>query len=386
MNNRKRFGSMTVIEETVFFISCDDIFPGLYKSNLTDKKVECLGELPWERYYDENALLEKIDDVIVIAPRWHRNRFLIYDLNLSEFHTIYLNQEVWLGDTSISAFSNVAKLGESLFFIGNKNGIIVEYNSKKKQFYIHNLEIPKELSKEELSFFWDTAILEKNVIYLPIKKGGLLKIDLKKFHLDYIEIKEEYQCFKISRIENTLWIMPYYGNRIMLFDLKSENQKFIDLPIEEKNTPFMTAVDFNREVLLIPMFDENIIGINKCDHRVYKKKKFVIDDLKREQTKRQFLSIYKDANEKVYLQKNGNRKLWIFHKTGKFEEVFITIPFENIRKIFENSKTLRKMNLAENRETKLGFLFQLFKYGRDEKNQMNENYGINIWKFLKIEV
>lgn len=380
MNNQKRFGSMMIDENIFFFISYEDIFPALYKTNLLGNKIECLGEVPWENIFDENGLLGKIDNVIIIAPRWHKNKFLKYDIKLSTFKTILLEQEVWSGDFSTSAFSNVIQFNNSLFFIGNRNGLIVEYNGKDEQFYIHNLIFSSELNKEDLNFFWNSAILKENMIYLPIKKGGLLEVNLKNFRSNYIKIIEDYQCFTMTQINDHFWIIPYYGNKIMLFDLKSKKYNFITLPIEEKIMPFLTMINFGKEVLLIPMNDKFILSINKFNYEISYKKEFELDVIK--ENERQFLAIYKDINENVYLQKNRSRELWIFNKNGNLKKLSFIIPFENIQKSFEKSKAFKKMFWTENMQAGIDFILQIIKNNEKLENKVYNNHGSNIWRIL----
>lgn len=383
MNNRKRFGSMTVYEETLFFISCNDVFPGLYRVDLSDKGIECLGEVPWENYHDENALLEKIEDMIVIAPRWHKNKFLLYDLKARAFQPIFLEQNVWFGDTSVSAFSNVVKARGSLFFVGNKNGLIVEYCSKKNSFCLHNLTLPKELCKEDLNFFWNSVSIEKNILYLPIRKGGLLSLSLDDFHVNYIKFEEGYECFSMSRIGNILWLLPYCGNNVMIFDLNNQTYKYIELPIEEKNIPFITAINSGTEVLLIPMFAGDIIAVNKRNYGVSKKGKLGVNDLKKEQNKRQFLSIYRDVDGTSYLQKNGSFKLWIFGENGKFIEKSILVQFEDIQDILKSTYVFKRKFFIENMDIELQFMTRYLKNCQQKRNLVREKFGVKIWELLK---
>lgn len=384
MNEYKRFGSMIINEEMMWFITFDDVFPALYKMNLMEKKIECLGEIPWEDFFDENALIEKIDETIIIAPRWHKKRFLKYNMELSIFQSVLLEQEVWTGDISTSAFSNVIRYKNSLFFIGNKNGLIVEYFKDDEQFYIRNLDLPKGIVKQELSFFWDSAVLKDSIVYLAIENGGLFEINLLNFQCKYREIDDNYKCFSMTLIDDCLWITPYYGNSIIRYNLSLEKYSSIKIPIELKKIPFMTIINFGDEILLIPMEDEKIFCINKFNKKISSARIPKYNKINEESVCRQFLAIYRDTKGNTYLQKNGSFDLWIFYQYGKFEKISISIPFENIIKNLKNSKAVKQKKWTENQKKDLEFILWILKNCESNRNIVDNKSGMNIWKFLKL--
>lgn len=382
MGDKKCFANMVVDEENLWFISYEDIFPALYKVNLLTRNIECMGEVPWENNFGENSLLERLDNMIIIAPRWHKRRFLRYDIKSSTFHTFFLEQDVWENDFSISAFSNVVRWNHSLFFIGNKNGLIVEYCKLDGRFRIHNLVLPEDLDKDDLSFFWNSAVLKGNELYLPIKKGGLFSVNLMDFRTKYVKITDDYQCFTISLIEEEFWILPYYGNKIMLLDFDLQKHSYIELPIEEKMMPFMTVIDCDSEILLIPMSGNSIFFINKIDHQISQKQEFELETLEESQVQRQFLSIYRDSKGNTYLQRSRNSEWWIFNAKAQLRKEFFSIPFENIQKFFDESKAAKKKYWIEN--TNVGFDFMLRIINRNQNYEVKEkdNNALAIWQFL----
>lgn len=383
MSNCLKFRSMTVDEETLFFIAYNNVFLGLYKADIAGNEVECLDEIPWVNSYDENILLEKINDVLVIAPCLHKNRFLLYDLKAKVFHSIFLEQNFWFGDITTAAFSNVVRFGKSLFFIGNKNGAIVEYCSIKNDFYVHNLMIPKELEKEDLNFFWCSVILEKNVLYLPTRKGGLILVNLENFCLNYIQGTGEFECFCMSRVDDVLWMMPYHGNYVMTFDMVTKKNKLIELPIGIRQAPFMTVIDAGKDLLLIPMHDENVIAIDKISYGVSGKGRLETNDLKHTQNKRQFLAIYKSIEGNVYLQKNGCFDLWIFEKSSNFRKKSFMISIEKTWNVLRELDIFKRRIFMENVDLGLVFISQALGIEHKEKGLTDGKYGINIWKYLK---
>lgn len=381
MNKRKQFGCMLVDGNTLLFISSKDIFPALYKVDLLTKRSECLGEVPWEYYADESALIGKIDDMLIIAPRCHQRKFLKYDMTHSLFQVIWLDEDIWERDFSISAFSNVVRLGNSLFFVGNKSAIIVEYRKDSDDFVIHKLILPIGLSKEELSFFWCSAVLEENELYLPFLKGGLIKIDLKDFHVAYIEIPHNYQCFSMAVIDDYFWMMPNFGNKIMLFQWKSKEYHFIEVPIKSGNIPFMAAVDWGSEILLIPMHDETIFSIDKLTYMV--SKKVVLNRLANNSRQRQFLLIYRNDEGNTYLQKSRSHELWCFSKNGDFEKETYDVTTDNIQELFAKSKMVKNKFWTESINVGIDFWLDILKGGEEENEILIQNCGLNIWTDLK---
>lgn len=383
MSGRKHFGSMLIQEEILWFISYGDIFPALYKFDLLTKEISCLGEIPWENNFEEFAWLGKIDETLVIAPRWHKRKFIKYDINQSSFETVFLEQDVWTGDFSIAAFSNVVQLENSLFFIGNKSGLIVEYQKDQDRFLVHNLTFPEGVAKEDISLFWNSAILQGNELYLPVRKGGLLKISLVDFRVDYTRIVDDYECFHMELIGDCFWIMPYYDNKIMLFNWKLGKYHFVVLPIEKKKTPFMTAIDFGDEVLLMPMSEKEVFSIHKTSHEVCEKSEFRFDALGRERFQRQFLAMCKDQNGNTYLQRNGSCELWMFDKQGGLKKETVFVSFESIQKIFENSRAAKMMTWQESISVETDLILQIIKNNKENNNMEENTFGLNIWNDLK---
>lgn len=383
MNDKKQFSHMIVEGNTIIFISCNDIFPALYKIDLLENKIKCLGELPWDNGFQENILLGKIEDVIIIAPYWNKRKFLKYDMRSASFQCVFLEQEVWADDFFISAFSNVVQYNRSLFFIGNKNGIIVEYSKEHDQFFIHNIVLPKELVKEDLCFFWSSIFLIDNILYLPIEKGGLLKVNILDFQTDYIKLAYDYRCFSMSLIENQLWMMPYCDNKIMIFDLKTENYSIIEFFLQSEECPFMAAVDFGDEVLLMPMKSKKILSISKLNHKISEKKEFELDALKKEQIQRQFLAICKDKDGNTYLQKNGSLETWVINKKGILKKYSFFINYKNIKKIFEKSKAAERRLWMENININIYSILWILSYCNHINRVEKNNYGCKIWNCIK---
>ena len=254
------FYSMCVEKKKAWFVSRDDCFQGLYCINLSNGSIICLGRIPIG-FRDSHALIGKVGNELIIAPRWEKSRFVKYDLQQNVFELVDLNVDLWNGNKSIAAFTNVVSIYDSLYFIGNNNGFVVEYNSVQKEFVIHSLKLPEGLSNEKLSFYWNSIRKydENTWLLVPVSRDCILKYNLNSYSVQEIKTFSDIPFLSISMpAEDEILILPQRGNRLLLYNLKDEKKHIIDYPIKESLNLFKIAIKFKEGFLIVPdSLDDN---------------------------------------------------------------------------------------------------------------------------------
>ena len=147
----------------------------------------------------------------------------------------------------------------------------------------------------------------------------------------------------------------------------------------------MTAVDFGKEILLIPMENEKIFAIRKSTYEILEKQNFKLSKLKKNQIQRQFVAIYRDKTGNTYLQRNDSYELWIFNKIGTFKKMSFFVQFKNIKEIFKNSKAIKKGFWIENTNIGINCMIKILKDSKYIEQIRRNDCGLKIWDFIKGE-
>ena len=210
-NSRFYFPLMAKDGERIWFISSGDIVCALYQLDLNLDKLECLGEIPAP--YDtgfEYGALGKMGDIIVLAPYFGDGDFVEYSLSEKRFRMVRLS--VTIERYPFAAFSNVINWNDSLFFIGNMNGWIVEYRRKDKRYIAHSVwndDLRREgIEREEIRFAWNANVQINNVVYMPVYgKNWILKLELPNCSVKVNRLPIDFSSYRMCCDGINFWLI-----------------------------------------------------------------------------------------------------------------------------------------------------------------------------------
>lgn len=266
--NAMYFEYMAVEGRNVWFISARGAFTGLFKMDIDTDETECFGELPvrYQRQM-EYVVLEKVGNKIVMAPYFSNDGFIEYDILSKNFTRIPLKKTFMNTNISeISSFGNAVLNKKSIFFVGNANGLIVEYNALKKEYIYHTQwarTLSHEIETEQLIFFRHGYVQENNIIYLiAVNTDKIIEFDLYTCESKLHSIPFEFKAANISYDGTYFWIMPYNGNIIVKWNRETDVFLKIILPINENiDMPFWNGITLNNREVLLPCTETAVFTI-----------------------------------------------------------------------------------------------------------------------------
>ncbi len=196
------FTYMSVDKRTAWFLSeISGTCPGLFQMDLDTDEVTFYGQLLPE---DEaqglshgltHNVLAKIQNKIVMAPCFSTLGFIEYDCANQTFTEHDSPQELWClaaQKEEAAAFAQAIVYQQSVFFIGNYQGIIVEYEGKEGRYQYHTTwasRLQPDFPLTDLHFRPYSACLRGNVIYLPIEnKAVILALRLDTMEAELIRL------------------------------------------------------------------------------------------------------------------------------------------------------------------------------------------------------
>ena len=253
--------------EMVWFITSANLFSGLYQLDMKTDEVTFLDELPISyAQMMEYGAIGKIGTKIIIMPFYCHGPGLEYDLVRRDFQTISLPPDIWFAGSEAEAFANTFHYRDSLYFIGNANGLIVEYNETKRyQFHTvwaDGLAIPAK----ELRFSWNAGVQIAGRVYLPVMgTNRILELELETMRAALHTLPEDIALLTLSYDGEDFWGTPYRGNRTICWNLKNGKTKTYLLPVPAETVfGFAHSVTMQGRQVFFPFLRSEILSVDKA--------------------------------------------------------------------------------------------------------------------------
>ena len=252
--------------EMAWFITSANLFSGLYQLDMKIDEVTFLAELPGSyAQMIEYGAIGKIGTKIVILPFYCQEGALEYDLVRGDFQTIPLPPDAWLGGSQAEAFGNTFQYRDSLYFIGNANGLIVEYNETKRcQFHTawaDGLAIPVE----KICFSGNAGVQIAGHVYLPVMgMNHILELELETMRATLHTLPEDIASLTLSYDGEDFWVTPYQGNRTICWNLTSGKTKTYLLPVPAETVfGFARSITMQGRQVFFPFLRSEILSVDK---------------------------------------------------------------------------------------------------------------------------
>lgn len=263
------FEYMAVENQFIWFVSTSSAFSGLFEMNIETGEINCLGELPILcKTRREFVVLEKIKNKIIIAPYFSNSGFIEYNIENKKFDIVQMKQSIWKNEIiGMSAFANVVKYNDKLFFIGNANGLIVEYDSVLQQYIYHTSwtqDVEQLLNVSEI-FFWRNSYVQiENKIFIAIiNTNKIIEIDL-----DFLQSKCHCIPFNVELagaffVKGFFWLTVMKGNFIIKWSFEENKFQQVNLPLDsEVDIPVAGIVGVDGGLLILPCLRKDVFFID----------------------------------------------------------------------------------------------------------------------------
>ena len=279
-----RFVFSDFIENKLFCISFKK-FAGLYEMNLDNDEIKCLGELPIEyqcvfNHPTEYVVLKHIRNEIIIAPYMSDGDLIIYNLDTGVFKKIKLAQKVFNKKTCGEVISNVFSFGDSLYFVANHVGIIVEYDSASKIITYHEDwfdNVASEIGIASIATTLQGIEQSKNYVYMAIRdENKILRIDPATHSVEMFSMPYEFHAYGIRYDGNFFWISSIYGESVTKWDPIEMTFQRNFLPTS-LNPAYQAVGISDQYVFLFPCLESRFFAIDRRDNALVQIK--ILEDM-----------------------------------------------------------------------------------------------------------
>ena len=269
------FSYLTFEGQTVWFVS--KIFGAgmcLFEMDLVTDQVSALGMLPMEtaRFEgtarDAYCALIKIHEKIIIAPSLSGGDLIEYDCMSRQFTRVRSPLPLWTEEMqkrNKAAFRNVVRYKNSVFFIGNGFGLLVEYDGIRQQYFYHTewmSGIIGHISSDRLVFERYGCFLQKNILYMVVNEEPfVICLNLDTLQARIHKIPFAVRLNYITGDGNTLWLLSS-TDKVMIRWHEGENSfQKIFLTDGYGDFPFCGCIPLRGAIEVFPWNDERIAEI-----------------------------------------------------------------------------------------------------------------------------
>lgn len=130
--------------------------------------------------------------------------------------------------------TNSFKYENSIFFIMNDENWILEYQCEDGKYVIHELQMQKEITKSEWSFYWMAYAQIGNKVYLPLKGyGKIAELSLTDYSVKIVKEFADCNIQKIIYLDGYMWLIPLKKAEIMRWNIVTDKLDSICISSEE---------------------------------------------------------------------------------------------------------------------------------------------------------
>lgn len=268
------FPMAAVDEERIFFVTSATLFSGLYQLEKKTDTLTLLAELPTPYIrLVEYAAIGKIGRKVILMPFYCHEGVLEYDLVQRTFRTIPLPAGTWWEGSDVEAFTNVFRYGDSLYFIGNGNGLIVEYDSVTERYLFHTSwakSLPME--RNSLRFFLNAGVQVAGHAYLPVMgTNQILELEFTTGKAVLHVLPVAFRALSLSYDPNheDFWVTPLQGNQVICWNKKENRIQPYLLPISSDTVMgFANSVSIGGRQMFFPFLRSEFFSLSKEDGTV----------------------------------------------------------------------------------------------------------------------
>lgn len=264
-------GYPVVDGQDIWFVT-PDACPALYRFNLPSEQLTYLGRPPFRLYESDFSyrLLAKAGQKLIMAPCNVDAGFVEYDIENKTFRVLAMPRRAWDGKGVGNKFMHLFHYGESFFFTGNGNGLIVEYNCRTKNYCYHwhcYDDIARKCQIDQDVVLGYADVQKGSKAYYPICETNIiLELDLRNLHVEAYRLPVAFKILSISEVDGEFWLMPMEGNKIIRWHLGG-TYRTLTLPDEIQDTPlYMSCERIEDCVYVFPFLGNKIYRIDKADH------------------------------------------------------------------------------------------------------------------------
>ena len=244
-------------------------FSALAHYDRTSNKTEIIGRLPLRNDISsfEYRLLVKVKNKVIIAPCNADSPFIEYKIDENAFQIMKKPCERWDSKGYGNKFMHLFQYGTSIFFTGNGNGLIVEYDCQKDKYEFHYHcydEVAAQLDFDsDVTLGYSDVQLGYKAYYPFYNDNIIIELDLRNLHTKAYRLPIPYKINSISESNEQFWLTSTENNKIVRWNLKNDYQ-VIDLPESPIGLPlYMGCEAIGEDIIVLPFFGREIYCLKK---------------------------------------------------------------------------------------------------------------------------
>lgn len=253
-------------QKIYFTYNVRNIFGVLCEADLSNDKVKILCQVPNDEEMTnwglEYVITVQSGKKLIMPPYFSSNGFLEYDMLTGKLQSLPCEEKVWEPNLErCSAFGMVTEWHDSIYFLGNANGLIVEYRKKEGK-YVYHKNWLGGIESQKKPIFGGAELVDDVWYLVATNMNMMLALDMESMNASMVNIPlpDGFQLRSISRNRDELWLTPIQGNCLGCIHMDSKEIEFFECQSISKHQkiPFSSVVPWKQSRMIFPYFADEV--------------------------------------------------------------------------------------------------------------------------------
>lgn len=357
---------------------CDVYTNTLCRINMDTACIAIEAMIPFDRDFGafQYGFIAKKDNVLILAPRTAYT-ILLYSIEDKSFKKIQIDSGMLEGDNENNLFSGVKTYGNNTYLIPGRFPGIIKLNMVTAE--VTYLREWYTVLKQEITDYDDLRVMfarcdcrKENKLYLPCWQSNKIMIfNLETEEYSFIELSSyEKNLSSVCIVDDELWISSRDSNVIIRTNREGKEIEKITIEgIESRGLAFI--VKCGQIIYAVPVYDNYLIALDISSRVCQKVCNLVKEKVNMPQNlifaKNNILSCVKDGEERIWMYSIFDGKIYRCDANGKVEILNSVLETQN--DVNERNNYYFKMRIKEEiiqEDCMLG-LEELLEYIQNEK-------------------
>ncbi|SFW31975.1 hypothetical protein [Selenomonas ruminantium] len=253
-------------QKIYFIYNVRNVFGVLCEADLSNDKVKILCQVPNDEEMTnwglEYVITVQSGKKLIMPPYFSSNGFLEYDMLTGKLQSLPCEEKVWEPNLErCSAFGMVTEWHDSIYFLGNANGLIVEYRKKAGK-YVYHKNWLGGIESQKKPIFGGGELVDGVWYLVATNMNMMLALDMESMNASMVNIPlpDGFQLRSISRNGDELWLTPIQGNCLGCIHMDSKEIEFFECQSISKHQriPFSSVVPWKQSRMIFPYFADEV--------------------------------------------------------------------------------------------------------------------------------
>lgn len=246
-----------------------EAFGALCEADLETDQVKVICDVPNDESHIgwglDYYVIGKTGTKFIMAPYFSGEFFFEYDFATGKSCAVPCKEIVWQPNNDrFAAFHSRASWQGDLYFLGNGNGLIVQYRARDGQYVYHRAwasSLEKRIPREKLNF---AKAIQKGSFWHMVLRSENLWVTLNLMDMTVqvqtIPLPTGFMIAGVAEAGQEFWLLPQKGNQILRWQPSTGDVESFLCPnvSASQNYPFAGIADRMGKKLLFPYWTSSI--------------------------------------------------------------------------------------------------------------------------------